>query len=167
MAWRNGLRDLKDAAVDRVGDYWHNLTPGYTVNQNSRNDLQKWLRKFSVEEPCSAMDVAAEQYVKFQNDGTVTSESWGRAFGEIPGICHVERASKNDPDLEELYYIRGIIRTRLEGRCFDYAEALDWLRSARSWDVPLDELRAIVKRASSWTQFRDGVSTAIDEHKQL
>lgn len=75
MAWRNGLRDLKDAAVDRVGDYWHNLTPGYTVNQNSRNDLQKWLRKFSVEELCSAMDVAAEQYLKFQNDGTVTSQS--------------------------------------------------------------------------------------------
>ena len=32
MAWMEGLRELKDAAIDRVSNYWHELAPGYTVN---------------------------------------------------------------------------------------------------------------------------------------
>ena len=78
------------------------------------------------------MDVAAEQYLGFQDDGSVTSESWEKAFGKIPGICRVERASKDDPDLKDIYYIRGIVRNRLDGRYFDNAKALEWLRAARS-----------------------------------
>jgi hypothetical protein len=166
MAWMEGLRDLRDEAIHRVCDYWHDLAPGYTVNENGRNNLQKWLRKFSVEEVCHGMDVAAEQYLKFEEDGTVTSESWELAFDKIPGICRVERASEEDPDIKELYYIRGIIRNRLEGRYFDNAQALEWLQAARSWDVPLDDLRDIAKHCTSWTQFRNRVSTAIDEQKE-
>ncbi|MCH8822097.1 MAG: hypothetical protein IH984_01190 [Planctomycetes bacterium] len=113
------------------------------------------------------MDVAAEQYLKYQDDDAVTSESWETAFDKIPGICRVELASKEDPDLKQLYYIRGIIRNRLEGRYFDNAHALEWLRSARSWDVPLEELSVIAKRVSSWTRFREDVSMAIQEQKQL
>lgn len=167
MAWMEGLRDLKQTALDRVTGYWHELAPGFTVNQNGRNNLRKWIRKFSLEEICHAMDVAAEQYLTFQDDGAVTSDSWETAFAKIPGICRVERASEEDPDIKDLYYIRGIIRNRLEGRYFKDAEALELLQAARSWDVSTSDLRSIAKRASSWTLFRDAVSMAIDEQKQL
>ena len=167
MAWMEGLRDLKDGVVDRVSEYWHQLAPGFTVNENGRNCLHKWLRTFTVEALCHAMNVASEQYLKFTDDGTVTSDSWAEAFDKIPGICRVEHASNDDPDLKDVYYIRGIIRNRLVGRHFNSVQALEWLQAARSWGVPLDELRAIAKRASSWTQFRDGVSTAIEEQKKL
>ena len=85
------------------------------------------------------MNVAAEQYLAFQHDGTVTSDSWETAFGTIPGICRVERASEDDPDIKDLYYIRGIVRNRLDGRYFNEPEALALLKIARSWDVSLDE----------------------------
>ena len=167
MAWMEGLRDLKDAVAERVSSYWHDLAPGYTINEDGRAGLQKWIRQFSVEEVCHAMDVAAEQYLKYQKDGTVTSKSWEHAFAKVPGICRVERASEDDPDLKDLYYIRGIIRKRLDGGYFDNSQALELLQAARSWDVPIDKLRAIALRASYWTHFRDGVSKAIDQQKEL
>ena len=167
MSWMEGLRDLKESALDRVAGYWHDLAPGFTMNQNGRNNLQKWFRKFNVEELCHAMDIAAEQYLRFEDDGNVTSESWEEAFAKIPGICRVKRASEEEPELKDLFYIRGIVRKRLDGRYYKDHEALDLLKAARSWDVPLDELRAIAKRVSSWTQFRDAIIDVIDEQKEL
>lgn len=167
MSWVEGLRDLKETALDRVADYWHDLAPGFTMNQNGRNNLQMWTRKFNVEELCNAMDIAAEQYLRFKEDGNVTSESWKEAFAKIPGICRVNRASEDEPDLKDLFYIRGIVRKRLDGRHYKDYEALDMLKAAHSWDVPLDELRTIAKRVTSWTQFHDAIIDAIDEQKEL
>jgi len=161
MAWLEGLRDLKDQTVDKVCGYWHELAPGWTVNDNGRKNVQRWLGQYSLEEVCHAMEVAAVQYLTPKNDGMVTSESWEKAFAKIPGICRIERASQDEPDLKELYYIRGIIRNRLANRYFNDEEALDVLKIARSWDVRLEELRAVAKRASSWTQFRDGIALAV------
>lgn len=166
MAWREGLRNLKDEAVERVCEYWRGLAASWVVNETGKAKVAKWIRQLSIAEVCQAMDIAAEQYFRFEDDGNVTSESWNAAFEKIPGICRVERASKEDPDVKELYYIRGIVRNRLEGRYFDNAESLDWLKAARSWNVPMDELRAIATRVKSWTQFKNTVSDAIAEQKR-
>jgi len=167
MAWVEGLREIRNETIDNMSRYWHDLAPGFTINETGRGKLKTWIRKFSVQEVCHAMDIASEQYLEYEKDATVTSESWELAFGKIPGICRVERASTNDPDIKELYYIRGILRKRLEGCYFDNARALEWLKAARGWDVPLDDLRDIAKRSSSWTQFSDALDTAIDEQKEL
>lgn len=167
MSWMEGLRDLKETALDRVVDYWRNLAPGFTMNQNGRSDLQKWIREFNIEELCQAMDIAAEKYLRFEDDGNVTSESWEEAFAKISGICRVKRASEDEPDLKDLFYIRGIVRKRLDGGYYKDYEALGMLKEAHSWGVPLEELGAIAKRISSWTQFRDAINEVIDEQKEL
>lgn len=167
MSWMEGLRDIQDETTSRVASYWYELAPGFTMNQNGRNKLQKWLRKFTIEEVCHAMEIAAEQYLRFTDGKAVTEDSWDEAFRKIPGICRVEHASKTEPDLKELYYIRGIVRNRLDGRYYKAPEALDWLKSARSWDVPIEELRNIAKRITSWSQFRDSVYACIEDQKVL
>jgi hypothetical protein len=167
MGWMEGLRELKEDALDRISSYWHALTPGFTINQNGRNDLQKWVRQFNVEEICHAMDVAAEQYLRFQDDGRVTSESWGEAFSKIPGICRVVRSSDDEPDLKDLFYIRGIVRKRLSGKHYIDHQALEFLKAAHSWGVSLEDLRSVSKHVSSWTQFRDEIIRMIREQKDL
>jgi hypothetical protein len=165
MEWKEGLRDLNQDVLDRLCEYWHEHAPGYTVNDNGQKHIKKWLRKFSLDEITSAMDVAAESYLKFNEEGTVTSESWEEAFAKIPGICRVERDSKENPDLKTLYYIRGIARNRCN--YFNNQEALDWLKAARSWDVEMDELRQIACNCRSWTYFRNKIIDAIDNKKEL
>ena len=165
MAWKKGLKDLKEDTLGEVCSYWHDLAPGYVVNDNGKRNLSKWLRNFSLEEVIHAMDIAAEQYLNFEEDFTVTAKSWEKAFSKIPGICRVERESKEDPEIKDLYYIRGIARNTCR-YYFDNAKALELLKIARSWDVPMLELRDIASRATSWTKFRNRIHKAIEYQQQ-
>jgi hypothetical protein len=164
MEWQESLRDLKQDVISRLCDYWNELAPGYVPNDNGKNNLKKWLRHFSIEEIMAAIAISAEAYIEYGDDGSVTSESWEKAFAKIPGICRVERVSKEDPDLKDLYYIRGIARNRCDNY-FNNIEAIEMLKAARSWDVPLEELRQIACSIKNWSHFRKEIYEAI-EHQQ-
>lgn len=165
MQWREGLRDLKDQTVGRLADYWLNLTPGWSVNDNGKRHMKKWLQQFSVEEITVAMEVSATTYLEFTKEGTVTEESWERAFSKILGICRVNRASQKDPDLKELYYIRDILRNRIPGY-YDDAKALQYFKNARSWGVPVDELADIARSIHNWSGFTSAIGEAIQYTKE-
>jgi len=165
MAWKKGLRELKEDTLNDLCSYWNELAPGFTVSDNGKCNLSKWLKKFSIEEIIYAMDIAAEQYLIFKKNGTTTTESWEKAFLKIPGICRVERESKEDPDIKELYYIRGIVRNTCR-YYFDNSEALELLKIARSWDIPMSKLRDIAYNATSWTRFQNQINKAIDDKQQ-
>jgi hypothetical protein len=161
MEWQRGLRDLADDTVNQLCSYWQELAPGFAINDNGKKNIKKWLRTFSLEEITKAMDVAAEQYLEFESSDLVTSDSWGIAFDKISGICRVTRQSKDDPDIRELYYIRGILRKRLS--YFDDPQGLQFLKNARSWGVSLEELRSIAYGTRSWTSFRCDIEDAIEK----
>lgn len=163
LEWKQGLNALKEDTIGELCGYWHRLAPGFTVNEHGRRNIQKWLRRYELTELLHGMDVAAEQYLVFTESGTVTQGSWEEAFVKIPAICRVTRESRDDPDVRELYYIRGIARNNCA--YFKNTEALDLLRAARSWDVPLQELRQIALRATSWARFRNDLYEIIDEFR--
>lgn len=165
MQWRESLRDLDQEAVERLAQYWHEHAPGWSVNDNGKRNIKKWLQQFSVDEICKAMDAAATSYLEFNNEGKVTEESWGIAFNKILGICKVSRASQTDPDIKQLYYIRGILRNRIPGY-FDDSKALQYLKNARSWEVPIDELSAIARSVKNWSQFTSSIGEAIQQMKE-
>jgi hypothetical protein len=159
MEWQRGLRDLAEDTITEVCRYWEDLAPGFSVNDNGKMNIKKWMRRFSLAEVTSAMDIAAEQYLQFDTDERVTGESWEIAFGKVSGICRVTRESQEDPDIKELYYIRAILRNRLS--YYDPGQSLQYLKNARSWGVSLETLRAIARDVSSWTAFKGAVGEAI------
>lgn len=161
MLWRQGLRDLADETVEKLCTYWTQLTPGLAVNDHGKANIKKWLRTFSVEEITTSMDIAADQYLKRDKKGNCTKDSWELAFSKIPGICRVERASKDQPSLKDLYYIRGIVRNRVQ-YYYDDAKALQLLKEAVAAGVAIPVLRDIASSASNWTQFRNGLYEAMD-----
>jgi hypothetical protein len=136
MQWQESLRDLDLEAVQRLARYWEEHTPGWSVNDNGKRNIKKWLQQFSAAGICKAMDAAATSYLKFNEAGKVTEDSWSVAFDKIFGICRVNRASETDPEIKQLYYIRGILRRRIPGY-FDEPKAMQYLKNTRSWDVPL------------------------------
>ncbi len=166
MEWQQGLNQLKQDTLSELGVYWEDLAPGYALNDHGRRNIQKWLRSFRVDEILHAMDVAADQYLQFNGDDVVTQESWELAFRKVPGICRVERASADDPEIRDLYYIRGIARNNCPNY-FNPAEALELLKIARSWEVELQEMRALAIGARNWTQFRNGLYAAIDRQRDV
>jgi len=164
MQWRESLRDLDQEAVERIAEYWQGHTPGWSVNDNGKRSIKKWLQQFSVEEICKAMDAAATSYLEF-NGEKVTEESWSLAFDKIVGICRVNRASETDPDIKQLYYIRGILRKRIPGY-FDDAKSLQYLKNARSWDIPLEELSTMARSVNNWSGFTAAVGEAIRSRRE-
>lgn len=164
MRWRESLRDLDQEAVDRLSEYWQEHAPGWSVSEHGKRNIKKWLQQFSADEICRAMDTSATSYLEFDTNEKVTDESWGRAFDKILGICRVNRASVNEPDLKQLYYIRGILRNRIPGY-FDDAKALQYLKNARSWEVTLDDLSAMARGVKNWSGFSSGVGELILQRK--
>jgi hypothetical protein len=162
MMWRKGLRALNDETVARLCAYWDDLTPGWRVTDNAKLTMKKWLRSFSIEELTQSMDISAIQYLQRNKTGKCTKESVELAFNKIPGICRIEQISKEQPEIKELYYIRGIVRKRMPWY-YDDTKALQLLREGAAAGVPLSVLRQIALTASHWTEFREGLSAAMNE----
>jgi hypothetical protein len=110
------------------------------------------------------MDIAADQYLVFETPERVAQASWEEAFSKVPGICRVGRGSRDDPDLKELLYIRGIVRNKCE-RYYNDTDRMEWLRVVRSWGIPLPELRSIALETRYYGHFTDLMSKAIDERE--
>ena len=166
MEWRKGLRNLDGEVVQKLADYWQERAPGWATNENGKLTLEKLSKRFSVDDICNAMDTAASAYLKFEPDGKVTGDSWELAFTKVPGICRVEKASKSNPDIKQLFYIRGILRNRIPGY-FDEVRALQYLKNARSWDIDLEELSEIARRIKNLSQFTQAVGGAIGRQMKL
>lgn len=165
MQWMEGLQELKTQTIDRVAEYWVHLAPGFSPNNRGLQTIRRWTTKFSVEDIMKAMDIAAAQYLEFQDDGNVTQESWNTAFNKILPILKVEKDSKDDPDLKDLLYIRGIIRNKCE-RYFKNSDALEWLRAARSWGIPMSDLKQLAYGVRNYNHFIEQIDNLITEWKK-
>lgn len=165
MQWRESLQHLDQAAVDRLAAYWTALTPGWSVNDHGKRGIKKWLQTFSVDEICQAMDTSATSYLQFDSENKLTADSISLAFDKILGICRVNKAAEKEPDLKQLYYIRGILRNRIPGY-FDDGIALQYLKNARSWDVELEDLDQMARAVKNWSGFNGAIGELILEKKR-
>lgn len=149
LEWRDGLKSLDRDTTQIAVDAFDEITPGWSVNENGHKDLQKLIKKFGLQDVLEAIDTAAEQYIELNKNSNATSESVDTAFAKLGGICRL----KSQPDWKrELYYLRGILRKRLEF-CNDW-QAYKLLEEAYFVGVDLDELRWIVCNVTTWTRFK-------------
>jgi hypothetical protein len=98
-------------------------------------------------------------------DGGIIPVSWETAFWKIRGVCRTERALADEPDLRELYYIRGILKNKCTSY-FDKVGALKYLKIARTWGISLSELGDIARQTQNWNHYIQLLSEAIDGRKR-
>lgn len=163
MNWHEGLKNLHDDINNKLKEYWEDLAPGYSINENGMLKIKKWAKAYPFDEILKAMDSSAEQYLVFDDD-TVTGESWEIAFNKILAILKVNQDSKTNPDLKDFFYIRGILRNRLH--YYDPKLTLEWLEAARSWGASIDELKKIASKTKNWTTFSDDIDELIERYKK-
>lgn len=152
MEWTEGLQDIKDDALNRLGERWSSLTPGFSLTEDGLRNIRQWMRRFGMQELYDAMGVAADQYLKRDPQGRLTHESVNRAFSKIAGICAVAKENREKPGLGDIYYIRGIVRNRF-GYC-DEDAAIELLRRAYDAGVAIAALRSLAKTARNWSGWR-------------
>lgn len=156
LSWQKELRSIKTTLVDDLKDYWEELAPGFAITENGLKRIKKLLNEFGYEEIIKAMEASADGYLIFNNDSEmVTEKSWETAFSKIGGIAMVQKETKENPELKELFYIRGILRNRI--RYYDAGLSISLLKSARNIGVEIDDLKQLALTAYDMDEFEDGI----------
>lgn len=96
--------------------------------------------------------VAFDSYGVFGDDGQMDLAVASKCWNMVGGIL---RVTHDNPDMKELYYIRGILRNRLN--YVNERDCLAVLKQASGSGMPLDELKRISRQCRSWSAFKDQV----------
>jgi hypothetical protein len=158
MQWKNELIDIQEKTGEMLSTFWERLSDNTRkLTDLGKKEVCKLAKKYSVEEVVEAMSDAVASYVK---DGT--AEQFSKAFKSIAGCCRVNREEKDRPGSKDLYYIRGIVRSKLSGNYFNSEDCLKLLKTASDRGVSMDDLRSIAKsQYRTYSQFTNGVWLAV------
>lgn len=139
IAWRDELQRLSTDTLDRVVDRIQMY--GFDLNDAGKNDVRKWLKKYSVADVLQAAEESFSNYVEYA-DGKPTNESWNRAFIKIPAFCSIQKQEAEKPYIRRLLYIQGIIRKRARAPRYNCVAYLEHLHLC---GFSLDELESDAK----------------------
>jgi hypothetical protein len=161
MSWQEDLQALKETVLEKISSKWESVAPGFGINENGQQRLKKIIRNYALDEIFEAMDIAAEQYLSFEDDGSVTNESWDKGFKKIEGICRVRKSQSEKPYLKDLYYARGILRNRVY---VNETYAIDMMENAVLAGADTQWIIQKAKNCRNWSQFRDEIHDFVDEN---
>jgi len=157
--WQKGLLELDEKVIDQLSVFWSEQVPGYSLTDDGIKGLKKLKRKYELNEIMTAMKIATEQYLKFEN-GSPTKESVELAWSKVGGICNNRRLAKDKPYMQKLFYIRGILRNRLG--YFDQNRGLRLLEDAIETGASIESLEKFAKDVRNWTEWRNGMEKFIE-----
>lgn len=123
LLWRDELASFGEGIIDAVVLSLDENT-GRVPNKNGRAHIKKWLKKYSVEEILTAADESADVYLIYVND-ECTAPSWELFFKKIPVFAKIQKDSVAKPYLRDLFYMRGIVRNRVDNRWYDCLDLLE------------------------------------------
>lgn len=157
--WQSALTDLDEHALDLLVEHWTRRVPGWGVNAAGRAELRRLANRFEYDELIEAINVAADSYLEYDDEGGVIGPSAQNAWSKVGGIAYNRRLSKTDPVGARLNYIRGIMR-----RSYRYVNerwARELLDTAASYGADVDELEQIAKSNRNWSAWRDEMNAYI------
>lgn len=162
MEWREELIRLELDKVNIIVDKWEGITE-YTVNDNGKKNIKKWLKRFDINTLLDCLDISASQYLKLDKDGDYSHESVEKAFNIIPGIAANRQKQAEKPELKELFYIRGILRNRLS-YC-NNQKAIEYLQEAYESGASIESLKELALDVKNWTCFIKAIEDFLENGK--
>lgn len=159
FAWPNagvvaGPRRI--AAFRVLAEFWSEQVKGYHLNDVGLESLRKYVRRFGPGEVLEAIRVSSK-YLQYDKAGKITEQSVETAFDKVGGICRIREAQRENPDIKELYYLRGIVRHRCGSSMSGYFDpdcAMQLLRDAYEAGAPVALLKEECLHVSNWTNFK-------------
>lgn len=162
MQWREGLMDLERQQLDIIEERLSELT-GHILTEQGRKKYRQALKEYGLKLMLDSIDAAVNQYLKYDKTGKPIDESVARVFDYTVRICKCKVLNENKPYMKELFYIRGILRNRLN--YFVDWQALDYLEQAYLADASIESLKECAKTVKNWTQFCDSIEEFLRRQK--
>lgn len=166
--WQRSLIDLESEEVEQLKKIWHDLVPGYVINEHGTRQIRQWRKKFSTVEIIEAIRSAVEGYLRYDKNDEghlfVNPESVQKAFTYIPRIAITNRRAKENPVLRDIYFARGILRKRLS--YINEWKSVKLMQAAVDVGVNPDDLKVIAKSVRNWTEFCKRLEEMIAEKER-
>jgi len=147
LQWRQGMKDIGESQVDAAYEHWRALTPNYSLKEESLKKLRKHVKDFGIAHVLDAIDTAAEQYHKYDEEGNLLRESVEMAWQKLGGVARVKAMPEDE---RQLHYIKGILRSRLSYVPYDI---MKFLKYAAEDGVSIDDLKLEARAVRNWTQY--------------
>lgn len=155
MKWREGLSSIEDTKLKYVREKWESLVTGYSLNEYGIKDLTQIVKKFPLEVVLDSIEASCIQYLETDNKGKILENSVQKAFEYISKICVNKKRDQEKPYLKDLYYVRGILKNRLNN--INMWQTLDLLEEAYNNGVSVDQLKQTAKSVKYWSEFKDEI----------
>lgn len=161
MQWREGLLQIEEDKVEIVKQRFSDIT-NYSPNETGVQEIKKIVKKFDLNLVLDAVEISTNQYLELDTEGSYTSKSVEKAFNFIGRICSNKTKDKERPYLKDLYYIRGILKNRIN-YC-DNKQALIYLERAYEKGASIESLRDLVLEVENWSQFKYSIEEFLDSY---
>jgi hypothetical protein len=161
MKWKEGMKSLEQQSIDYAVNYWNEKIKrfNFKISDMGVQKIGIYIRKFSLNEILSAIDIAIDTYVyRFSN--SVNNENIEEAFNKIPGICHNK---KHNPHAQEIAYLSGILNNRLYYYNPENGKSL--LKEVFKKGYDFETLKDIILNSQSWTNFRENIEYLLENNK--
>lgn len=163
--WRQGLSVAQDHAIDGAVSAWEKAAEGtWNLSKTGRDRIRKLVKEHGLDLVLQAIPEAIDTYGKREEGQVFSQESIGRAFTKLGGVARVIRDSLEKPYLRRLFYIRGILRGRLN--YLDEREALSLMEEAVRLKADVDTIERLSRRTTSWNSFRTALQDYIAEQSK-
>ena len=171
LEWKKSLSDFDNDVVEMLVDYINSKIAPLSLNENGKQRIVKWLKKFSTEQILDAIDISAKQYLQYEN-GEIEKTSAETFLKKIGGVMTVQ---KMPPIKQKLAYIKGIARNRFS--YFDektgsiilenYVSELEkhWSEQQILDDLET-EVSKITKEAKNWSEWKNILEGWVEDIKK-
>lgn len=153
IRWKEGVCDLRDTAVERLAEHWSRPSRGYSLNELGCQQLRKLAGKYQVAEIMDAMVAATDQYLVLAN-GQPTKASVENASNKVGAICHIKHVAEEKPYINDLLYVRAMLRNRIGLKPFGVMEMLE---EAHLGGMSIIELKRAARACGNWWSFENSV----------
>lgn len=154
LQWREGLKEIDSFQIDIASDAWSEAAVGWSLNDKGLKELRALLKKYGLSSVLEAIEKAAESYIRLNSDGKATPESVSLAWPKVAGILRINAMPQ---EMQRLYYVKGILRKRLNYVPYDVVRQLEgWLKAG----VPVEEMVEESKYTKNWNAFLDWLGEA-------
>ena len=168
--WKKSLSALDDETNEHVFSYINRNIEPYQLSEKSRQSMVKLLKKYGLEALLKSVDLAAEKYIRFDDEGQVTQDSANAYSTKIGGILVNE--GKSDVE-KKMSYIKGICRNRFNYWNVEQGSKLlqEYVNALRDQKYSEDqvyrdlenELQPRTIDCRNWSQWRQLLEKWIDE----
>lgn len=150
--WKNSLSDIDKEYIKFYQKLFKKLSKlNYIFNEYGKKTILSLRKKYSDEEIIDATETSFRQYYHFPENDNDKDEQWNKALNYIPKILAVRKRTKDNPELSQLYYCRGILRPKSPYKS-DW-QIMQYLKALLAAGYSIDDIKDASLSCYKWSDF--------------